>query len=76
VIDEHAEHTLEVAAIHDQEPVEAFSTGGTDEAFGGRLRLRRSHWGLHHLDAFAREDGVEAAREFAVAIADQEPELG
>jgi hypothetical protein len=76
VIDEHAEHTLEVATIHDQQRVEGFSPGGTDKPFGGRVRLRRSHWGLHHVDALAREDGVEAARELGVAIADQEPEPG
>jgi hypothetical protein len=32
VIDEDVEHVLEVAAVEDQEPVEAFSAGGADEA--------------------------------------------
>jgi hypothetical protein len=47
---------------------------GADEAFGERVRLRRSYRRLHDPDAFAVEDGVEAAREFGIAIADQEPE--
>jgi hypothetical protein len=41
VVDEDAENALEVAPVHDQEPVEAFSAGGADEALGERVRLRR-----------------------------------
>jgi hypothetical protein len=40
VIDEDVEHVLEVMAVEDQEPVEAFSAGGADEALGDRVRLR------------------------------------
>jgi hypothetical protein len=32
VIDEDAEHVLEVSAVEDQEPVEALSANGADEA--------------------------------------------
>jgi hypothetical protein len=43
-----------------------------DEAFGERVRFRRSHRCFDDLDAFAGEDGVEVAGELAVAVADQE----
>ena len=74
MLGEGAEHALEVAPVHDQEPVEALGAGGADEALGDRVRLRRSHRRLDDSDAFAGEDGVEVADELAVAVADQEPE--
>jgi hypothetical protein len=40
---------------------------------GDRVRLRRPHWRLDDLDAFAGEDGVEVAGELAVAVTDHEP---
>jgi hypothetical protein len=70
VVDEDAEHVLEVPTVHDQEPVEALSTNGPDEALGERVRLRRAHRCLHSLNAFAREDGSEIARVLAVAVSD------
>jgi hypothetical protein len=66
--DEDAEHMLEVAAVHDQEPVETFAADGADEAFSDRVRLRRLYRRLDDLDSVACEDGVEAARELAVAV--------
>jgi hypothetical protein len=71
VVGEDAEDALEVASVHDQEPVEAFGPDGANEALGGRIRLRRSHRRLDDPDAFAGEDGVEVAGELAVAVADQ-----
>ena len=71
VVDEHAEHVLEVSSVHDQEPVEAFRADGADEAFGDRVRLRCSHGCLDDLDAVAGEDGVEVTGELAVTVADQ-----
>jgi len=41
VVCEHAEHTLEVSAVHDQEPVEALCAGGLDEALGDGVGERR-----------------------------------
>jgi hypothetical protein len=73
VADEDAQHSLEMAAVDEQEPIETFRANGADEAFGDRVRLRRSHRRADHLDPFASEDGVEAVAELAVAIADQEP---
>jgi hypothetical protein len=72
VVDEDAEDAFEVAAVDDQEPVEAFGADGADEALGERVRLRRSHRRLDDLDSFAGEDGVEVAAELDVAVADQE----
>jgi hypothetical protein len=66
------EHPLELARVEDQEPIETLGTDGVDEAFGDRVRLRRSHRRADDLDSFASEDGVEIARELAVAIPDQE----
>jgi hypothetical protein len=74
VVDEHVEHMQEMAAVEDEEPVEAFSVGGADEALGERVRLRGAHRCLDDLDVFASEDGVEAAGELGVAVADQLPE--
>jgi hypothetical protein len=59
VVDEDAEHLLEVAPVEDQEPVETFRAGGADEALRDRVRLRRSHRRPDDLDALASEDGVE-----------------
>jgi hypothetical protein len=72
VVDEHAKHALEVASVHDQQPVEALGASGADEALGDRVRLWRLHRRLDDLDPFACEDGVEVAGELAVAVADQE----
>jgi hypothetical protein len=70
VIDEDAEDVLEVAGVHNQEPVEAFSADGADEALSDLVRLWSPHWALDDLDAFAREDGIEVARVLAVSVAD------
>lgn len=72
VVDEDGEHALEVAPVHDQEPVETLGPGRADEALGDRVRPRRPHRRLDDLDAFAGKDGVEVSRELAVAVADQE----
>jgi len=53
-----------VAPVHDKQPVETLADGA-DEALGHRVRLRCAHRRLDDLDALAREDGVEVARELA-----------
>jgi hypothetical protein len=35
-----AEHVLEVAAVHDQDPVEALATEGADPTLGAGVRVR------------------------------------
>src|SRR5262245_11265008 len=74
VVGVDVEHVFKVAATRDQEPVEALSANGADETLGDCVRFRRSYWRLDDADAFAGEDGVEVAGEFAVAVADQEAE--
>ena len=49
VVDEDAEHALEVAPVHDQEPVEPLGPGRADEALGDCVRRRRPH---RRLDGF------------------------
>ena len=71
VLDEDAEHAFQMAPIQNQKPVETLAADGADEALGERIRLRRAHWRLDDRDALAGEDGVEAARELAVPVADQ-----
>src|SRR5260370_13302738 len=61
-----------MAPVYDQEPVETFGAGGADDALGERVRLRRLDRRFDDLDAFGSEDGVEVARELAVAVTDQE----
>ena len=75
MVNEDAENALKVAAVDDQEPVEALSASGADEAFRDRVGLRRTDRCLDDLDALACEDGVEVAGELAVAVADQEAQL-
>ena len=41
VVDESTKHTLEVAPVEDQEPVDALRAGGADEALSDRIRLGR-----------------------------------
>jgi hypothetical protein len=38
VVDVDAQHSFEVAAVEDQQPVEALGTDGADEALGESLR--------------------------------------
>ena len=73
VVDIDPKHSLELPAVHDQQPVEALGTDGADETLGDRVCLRRSHRRLDDLDPLAAEDRVELAGELAVAVADQEP---
>lgn len=76
VVDEDPEHTLEMALVHDQQPVEALGASGADKALRDRVRLGRAHRCADDLDALACEDGVEVAQELAVAVADQKAKRG
>ena len=72
MINEGADYAFKVAAVDEQEPVEALSASAADKAFRDRVGLRRTDRCLDDLDALACEDGVEIAGELAVAVADQE----
>ena len=58
----------------DQEVVGTFSAQGADEAFRDRVRSGRSDRGADDPDIGTNEDCVERGGEFAVPVADQEPE--
>jgi hypothetical protein len=72
MVDEDAQHLLEVAAVADQQPVGTFGADGADEPLGDRFRLRCPQRRLDDPNALVGEDGVEAAGELAVAVANQE----
>ena len=72
VVRESAEGAFELAAARDQQPIEALSTDGTDEALGDGVRLRRSERRPDDLESLGSEDLVEGASELAVSIVDQE----
>ncbi len=55
MVDEDAQHPLELAAVEDQEPIEALRSDGADEAFGDRVRLRRLHRCADDLDSLLRK---------------------
>jgi hypothetical protein len=74
VPDIDSQHSFEVAAVADQEPVQAFGPDGADPAFGVAVRLRCPHRGTDYSDALGGEDVVERGGELRVATADQQPE--
>jgi hypothetical protein len=72
MVDVDAEHSFEVAAVDDQQPVETLGTHSANEALSDRVGFRRAHRRLQDPDAFAAEHLVEGAAVFAVAVTDQE----
>jgi hypothetical protein len=71
VLDVGSEHSLEVAAVGDRQPVEALPAHGPDEALGDLIGLRRFDRGADDLDPLAAEDLVEGTAEPGVVVADQ-----
>jgi len=69
-----AEHLLELAAVDDRDPVEAFAPERADAALGVGIGVRGSDRHSDDRDAFATEDLVEAAAGFAVAVVKQQAE--
>ena len=61
-----------MAALQDEQPVEAFGAGGSDEPLGDGVCLRRPHRRLDGAGASAAEHLVERAGVLAVAVADQQ----
>src|SRR6266542_6761984 len=73
VLDVRAEDVLEVAAVEDQQPVQALGADGADEPLRDRVRLRRPRRRLDDPDTFAAKDLVKGAAVLAVPVADQKP---
>jgi hypothetical protein len=72
VVDVDAQDVVEVAAVEDQQPVEALAADGSDEPLGDGVCLRRPHRRLDDPNPVAVEHVVEGAAVLAVAIADQQ----
>src|SRR6266516_3570556 len=68
----NAEHVLELAAVDDQDPVEALAPECADPALGVRVGVWRSDRRADDRHAFAAEDLVEAAAKLAVAVVEEE----
>ena len=69
-----AEHLLEVAAVDNQDPVEALAAEGADPTLGVGVRIRSSDRRADDTHALAAEDLIESAAELTVAIVKQKAE--
>src|ERR1039458_1299712 len=69
-----AKDCFEVVAAENERPVETLFSDGPYPPLRDRVRTRRSHRCLDHLDTFGDEHLVEAGGELRVAVSDQEPE--
>jgi hypothetical protein len=63
---------LEMAPTEDEEPIEALSADGPDEALRERVCSRRSNRRLDGPDTLCAEDFVEAGCELCVSVSDEE----
>ena len=68
------QHSLEVASVDDQYPVQQLAAYRADPSFGDCVRLRCSHGRAQDANAFAGEHGIEDAGELGIPIPDQEPD--
>ena len=59
--DVDVEDALQLAAVEDQDPVEALAPCAADPALDVRVRVRRPDWCSDHPDPVAIEDCVESA---------------
>jgi len=69
-----AKDCFEMVTAENERPVETLFPDGPYPALRDRVRSRRSHRRLDHLDTFAGEHLVEAGGKLGVAVSDQEPE--
>jgi len=67
-----AKDIFELAAVEDEQPVEALTTHAADPALGVCVRVGCLDGSPDHCDPFALKDVVEAAAELRVAIVNQE----
>jgi hypothetical protein len=72
VVTEHAEHTLEMLSVQDQQPVEVLRPRGPHEPLRDAVRLRRSKRCPNVADPVASEHRVKTFSEFLVSIANEE----
>ena len=72
VIDEHRERPFEMLRIHDQRPIQTFGSDRSDEPFGDPIGLRHLNWRANDSGSLRFEYRIEATRELAIVIANQE----
>jgi hypothetical protein len=70
VIDELAEHHLEMTAVEDQHPIQALAPDGAGEALGVGVCTRSTDWCADDPNALGMEDLIEASCELGVPVAD------
>ena len=63
---------LEMAPTEDEEPIEALSADGPDEALRERVRSRTSNLRLDGPETLCAENFVEAGGELRVSVSDEE----
>jgi hypothetical protein len=71
VVEVDPQEVVKVAAVEDEQPVEALRADRSEEAFGDRVRFRRPNGCFHDPDLFAAEQLVERTGVFALSVADQ-----
>jgi hypothetical protein len=74
VVDVGREDSFQVAAVEDQDPVEALAADAADPAFDEGVRAWCAYRCADDPDRLGAEDFVEGGRELAVAVMDQEPD--
>src|SRR5262245_38731310 len=72
MIDEYRERALKVTGVEDQQPIEALGTNSAHESFRDPIRLRRVNRRAHDTNARGLKHFIEASREFAIAISNQQ----
>ena len=70
VVDVGSKYALELSAVEDQQPVEAFMTDGAHPALGVGVRVRGSDGSPDHRRSLGPKDFVERRAELRVAVAD------
>ena len=74
MVDVDRQDSFEVAAVEDQEPIEALTADAADPALHVRVRARRAYRCPDDPDRLGAEHLVEGGGELAVAVMDQEPD--
>jgi hypothetical protein len=75
MLDVDPKDLLEVAAAHDQQPVQALGTDSAHPALRVGVGLGRPDWGHQDFGVLRPEHVVEAAGELRVVVAEQEADL-
>ena len=71
VVDEDANHLLEMLAVEDQEPIQTLRANRPYEPFRDTVCLRRATRRANDLYPIAREDSVKTLRELLIPVANR-----